>query len=390
MKKEILLIGGTGVLSSAVTKQALQGGFAVTMINRGNNPIPPGAELIRSDKNNFQYIEKALEGRVFDAVIDFLCYTDDETEKSISFYSKYTKQYFYISSCAVYNTEILQGQKAYEESEKVLKIWPYSVSKWASEQKVQKLAEKYNIKYTIIRPAVTYGDTRIPYGIYPPYGYHGTFIARILNGKPIIRWNGGVNRCNMMRVEDFSVGVVGLIGNDKAYDEAFNICGDETPSWNDVLDAMQDALQRKITVVDVTSDFYANEIPDRKGELLGGRSIDAIISNEKIKKVVPEFKQNISLKAGVRRTIEAYLDNHYQKGIDWDFDAETDRIIKKWCKQNKINYKHYHLGYIDYLGTGTWHERKKYNDSYNKDTLRQKLFNKACRIIGQFKEFINP
>jgi len=53
-------------------------------------------------------------------------------------------------------------------------------------------------------------DTHIPYGISPQYGYHWTLIARILSGKPIIRWNGGINRCNMMRVEDFAVGVIGL------------------------------------------------------------------------------------------------------------------------------------------------------------------------------------
>ena len=69
----ILLIGGTGVLSSAVTIEAIRQGFDVTMINRGNrmNRVPQCVELIKADKNNQPFIESQLLGRKFDAVIDF-------------------------------------------------------------------------------------------------------------------------------------------------------------------------------------------------------------------------------------------------------------------------------------------------------------------------------
>lgn len=391
-KKTILIIGGTGVLSSAVVKEALARGMEVTMINRGNNSIPNGVRLIQSDKDNVNYIERALNNRNYDAVIDFLCYNEKETERSISFYSQYTRQYFYISSCAVYDTNALNGKMGDEESPKGLDIWDYSTSKWESEKKAIELAQKHNINYTIIRPSVTYGDTRIPYGIYPPYGYHGTFIARILNGKPIIRWNQGINRCNMMRVEDFAVGVVGLIGNPQAYNEAFNVCGDEAPSFNEVLHALSEVLGKEVLTVDVTSEFYANEIPHRKGELLGGRSIDSINSNAKIKNIVPEFKQNIGLKQGIEKTVTAYLENNYQKGIDWQFDAESDRIIRKWCKLNKISYNQYNLGFIDYLGNANYSDRNLFDLVYHKDDscylLKHWIWEMKSRIKSKFSKVL--
>lgn len=347
----VLLIGGTGVLSSAVAKECLKKGIKVTMINRGHGLIPKQAELIKTDRNNWSYISSMLKGRHFDAVIDFLCYTDKETIDSWNFYKTYTKQYFFISSCAVYDTATLAGKEANEDAPKVLPIWEYSVNKWASEQNLIKLAQSTpNVNYTIIRPCVTYGNTRIPYGISPIYGYHWTLAARILNNKPIIRWNKGVNRCNMMRVEDFAVGVVGLIGNPKSYNQAFNICGDETPSFNDVLNSLSKALHHAVITVDVTSEFYAQELPSRRGEILGGRSIDSINNNKKIKDVVPEFKQTISLDQGIQMTLDAYKSNHYEKGIDWQFDSDTDRIIKKWCKKENIDYRAYNLGFKDYLG----------------------------------------
>lgn len=382
----ILIIGGTGVLSSAVTAEALNKGIGVTMINRGNREIPKGVELIKSDKDNLDYIAKQLEGRFFDAVMDYLCFTDSQTEKSVQFYKKYTKQYFYISSCAVYNTELLAGRMADEDSPKVLSIWKYSVDKWASERKIAKLFEGSKVKYTIIRPSVTYGDTRIPYGISPKYGYHWTLAARILAGKPIITWNGGRNRCNMTRVEDFAVGVVGLIGNEKAYSEAFNVCGDDAPTFKDVLNVMSEFLCKEVITVDVSSEFYAKEIPSRAGEILGGRSIDTINSNEKLKATVPAFKQTYSLKEGVFKTLNAYKDQNYQIGIDWEFDANTDRIIKKWCQKEGVDSKQYHLGFKDYLGTATIKDRIKYwfiyHNMYGAYMFPIRIKNKLKKIIS--------
>ena len=185
----VLIIGGTGVLSSAVTNEALRQGFKVTMINRGSrsNLIPDNVEFLKSDKNDLKKIRHLLGERRFDAVMDYLCYSDDEVADSFNFYSHYTKQYFFISSCAVYNTTL--GEVCREDSPKILPIWSYSVNKWASEKHLEILAKKSDTNYTIIRPCVTYGDTRIPYGISPKYGYHWTLVSRILNEKPIIRWN---------------------------------------------------------------------------------------------------------------------------------------------------------------------------------------------------------
>lgn len=376
---KILLIGGTGVLSSSITAESIKRGYDVTMINRGHRKLPDNIRLIKTDRTNFPYIKSQIEGTLFDVVIDFLCYTPKDAEESFSFYSNFAKQYIFISSCAVYDKTIL-GLKN-ENSPKGLRIWNYSTNKWACEQCITELARNSKCKLTIVRPCVTYDDTRIPYGITPPYGFHWTLCARILAGKPIIRWNQGTTRSNMMRVEDFAVGLVGLIGNSRAYGEAFNICGDEMPSFNDVLDVIRGVLKKEINLVDISSEFYAKELPSRSGEILGGRSIDALNSNDKIKSVVPEFKQTISLKDGIAKTISAYKEQNYQKGIDWQFDAECDRIIKKWCKQNKIATKGMNLKFVDYLKNATFKDRYTYLVNVNKNFLVVKMMMNAKALI---------
>ena len=376
----VLLVGGTGVLSSAVVGEAQKKGLAVTMINRGHRNIPAYVEHIKADKNDLTRLSSALDGRKFDAVIDFLCYTKEEAEKSILFYSKYTDQYIFISSCAVYDTISIHGGIADESSPKITSIWQYSVDKWACEEAIISIAHQCNVNYTIIRPAITYDDTRIPYGIAPHYGYHWTLCARILAGKPLIRWDGGLNHCNMMRVEDFAVGAVGLIGNPSAYNEAFNICGDEAPSWNDVLKVLGGVLGKDVLTVDIPSSYYATCIPSRYGEIIGGRAIDSFNNNQKIKRIVPDFKQIISLREGIAQTVSAYKALNFQSGIDWRFDADTDRIIKKWCRENHISTRHFNLRFIDYLGSASFKDRLIYLATFHKDFPLIKLLKKIRNV----------
>ena len=363
---KILLIGGTGVLSSQIAKLAMDRGMNVTMVNRGHREIPSPAKVIISDKHDYSYITSQLQGIVFDAVIDFLCYTPDEVKQSFLAYSPFTKQYFFISSCAVYDKNG-GGKKHVETDPKPLSIWKYSVNKWESEKALVEVAKNSSCAYTIVRPSITYGDTRIPYGIAPKYGYHWTLVARILADKPVIRWKEGKTRYNMMRVEDFAVGVVGLIGNPKAYNEDFNVCSDDTPTFNDVLDAISEVLDHRVNTVDITSEFYAKELPSRSGEILGGRSLDEMNSNDKIKHIVPDFMQTISLKEGVKMTIEAYKNQNYQRGIDWNFDADSDRIVRKWCRQNSIDAKQYNLSFNNYIGSARMIDRLTYYQVCYKD-----------------------
>ncbi len=377
----ILIIGGTGVLSSAVVNEAIKKGFDVTMINRGKRKhlIPDSVELLIADKDDKKKIQSFLGNRTFDAVMDYLCCSAKDTEKSFNFYSQYTKQYFFISSCAVYNTAL--GGICKEDAPKVLPIWDYSVNKWKSEEHLISLAANTDVHYTIVRPCVTYGDTRIPYGIVPMYGYHWTLVARIMNGKPLIRWNGGKNRANMMRVEDFAIGVVGLIGKTDAYNEAFNICGDETPSFNEVLDELANIIKKQPKIVDIDNTFYANQLPHIAGEILGGRSIDTLNSNEKIKKLVPNFRQNIFLKEGILKTYNAYLNNNYQQGIDWKFEGETDRVIKKWCKKNHIDTSNMNLQFIDYLHNARIQDKLVYYKAFHDDRLDMRILSFTFKII---------
>lgn len=378
--KSLLIIGGTGVISYAVVQEALKQGFMVTCINRGksnNQVLPPEVEIILADYRDRSLLEQKLGNRFFDVIIDVLCYTEEDINYSVSLFKGRCNQYIFFSSCAVYN----KGNGDYECTESsplINPVWDYSINKVKCEHRLISLAEEYNLNYTIVRPAVTYGNTRIPYGITPPYGFHGTILQRIIHHKPIILWDDGSAISTITRVEDFAFGLVGLLGNKNAYNEIFHIVGDERHTWKEVIDNIGEILNVTPVYCSITKEQLANEMPERKGEILGGRGINQLLDNSKIKSVVPGFKTNIPLKKGLEMTVDYYISHDYLNGIDFRFDATWDRIARIY-KGLRCN-----TDYIDYMNNSNLMDKLTYHSNFYDIRVIKKMLSLYERAKSRF------
>lgn len=393
--KSILVVGGTGVISYAVVNEAIKQGFKVTCINRGKSKsqsLNSSVEIIKADYRNKELIASKIENRYFDAIIDVLCYNELDIEYSVALFGSHCKQYIFFSSAEAYNKPVYKDFEYDETAELTNPLWKYSIDKANCERKLIALSNNYDFYYTIIRPAITYGNTRIPYGLMPAYGYHGTIIQRILNKKPILLYDGGESYATFIRVEDFAIGLIGLIGNSKAFNQAFHISGDEKVKWKTIIDILGKILNEDPIYVSLPSKVIAKEIPSLAEQIIGGRCISQKLDNTKMKNAVPNFKTNITLLEGIRMTVDYYKSHNYLSGIDYKFDANMDRIITKISKKRAYNLLNYKLGFVDYLGTATTNDRFVYWSEFNKEnefvalltkvfTLSKKISNKITKAI---------
>lgn len=380
---KLLIIGGTGVLSTAVVREALNNSIEVTIINRGHKShlVPKTVRLLKADIHDEKKVLALLNGEKFDTVIDFICFNEEQIAYSLRLFGPYVAQYIFISTTCVYNTE--NEGVLNEDSAKILSVWDYSVNKWKAEEYLRRQAKEQSIPFTIIRPCITYDNTRIPYGIVPPYGYHWTIIERIFHNKPIITWDGGNAKWNIMRVEDFAVGVIGLIGNLKAIGEAYNISGDDSYTWKEILDTVGRLLNRNIVTFDISSDEYAAKYSEKFGEIKA-RSLNAEIDNRKIKGLIPTFKSKIGLEEGLSMTLEYYKKNGYICGIDYAFEGGTDRIINYYARKRGIKIPNLH--FIDYLGNASLYDRLRYWIAYNKSNPIGKVLYWGVHFIKKLRK----
>jgi nucleoside-diphosphate-sugar epimerase len=334
MSLKILMIGGTGALSSDVVELSILRGHSVFILNRGfkSKSISKKITLLKADIKNKSQISKVLKNLHFDVVVDFLSYKVVDIKNTVSLFQDKCHQFVFISSACTYRRAKEDGIIT-ENSPLVNESWNYSKDKVECEKYLISKCSDIGLKYTIIRPYITYGDTRIPYGIMPPYGQHWTLIERILNNKPIFIWDKGDTICNITHTADFAIGLVGLFGNPKAYNEAFHITGDEIISWKDLLYLVGKLVNKKPLLVEIPSLYAAEKLPHLKGILLGDRSLDGVFDNSKIKNAVPEFICKIPLEKGILRTINCYKDNSYLEGIDYQWDAQMDKLIYDYLKE---------------------------------------------------------
>lgn len=384
MHCKILLIGGTGIISSEIMLLALQKGHEVHLLNRSRSArnLPQGVFLHKADIRNKNSVKNAIGNRTFDVVVDFISYTVEHLENSFALFSNKCRQFIFISSACVYNREG-QNEVITENSKLLNHNWDYGVNKVKCEEYLQKCAEEKGLKYTIVRPYITYGDTRIPFGIMPAYGYHWTFVSRILAGKPVFVWGDGKIKVAITHASDFAVGFVGLLMNEKAFNQIFHITTDETITWEEMIGLIARKAGIEARIIKIPTADIIRYYPSVKPMLLGDRSLNAVFDNSKIKNTVHDFHCSTSIKQGVENTVDAIKEQKYQKGIDYSWDAICDKLISKYAGSDKINNKK--LMFIDYIGNASISDKYAYFLYRN---FSEKYVTLYYKLIAKLKFFI--
>ena len=167
-------------------------------------------------------VARALGNQHFDVVIDYLSYTTEQLQNTLGIFNYRCEQFIFISSATVYEKTVENEVFSENKSKKGNERWIYASRKYACERLLEENYRATGQKYTIVRPYVTYGDTRFPYALIPQ-NEQWSLAKRLIEGKAIPMWGKGNNVCTLTHTRDFAIAMVGLMGNPKAYNEDFHI-----------------------------------------------------------------------------------------------------------------------------------------------------------------------
>ena len=326
----ILIIGGTGTISSAITRQLAASGQDLWLLNRGTRKqeVPAGVKRIVADISNEEEVERLLGDMQFDAVCEFIGFVPEQVERDIRLFKGRTRQYVYISSASAYNKPA-SNHVINEGTTLANPYWEYSRNKIACEELLMKEYRENAFPVTIVRPSHTYCERSVPVSVHGPKG-SWQVLKRMIDGKPVVVQGDGSSLWTLTWNEDFARGFIGLLGNPKAIGEAFQIMSDESLTWNQVYKCVADALGVAFHPYYVSSEFLAAVAPkeyDFTGNLLGDKSVTVVFDCSKLKRVVPGFQATTRFHEGVRRCV-AYLLSHPELQVeDEEFDAWCDQVI---------------------------------------------------------------
>jgi nucleoside-diphosphate-sugar epimerase len=318
---KVLFIGGTGIISSAVSRLAVEKGIELYHFNRGKSHRKiEGVKNIPGDIRNVEETKQVLKGYFFDVVVNWITFTPEHVQADIEIFTGKTNQYIFISSASAYQKPILKLPIT-EETPLVNPFWQYSRDKAECERILMNANRKNKFPVTIVRPSHTYDNTLIP----NDWGY--TILDRMLKGKRIIIQGDGTSLWILTHNTDFAVGFVGLFGKKEAIGEAFHITSDELLTWNQIYQMMADELGVPLNAVHIPSDFIAKYNPEHGAGLLGDKAHSVIFDNSKIKKLVPEFSCKIPFSQGVKEIIAWYKNNKDWQVVNEEINKSIDEII---------------------------------------------------------------
>ena len=329
--RKALFIGGTGTISMAITRLlAKDEEWELYLLNRGNREgeLPEGVKVLRGDINNEQQVLEALGDLQFDSVCDFIGFVPAQLERDYRLFRGRTKQFMYISSASAYQKPV-GDYRITEGTPLANPYWEYSRNKIACEDLLMKWYREDGFPVTIIRPSHTYDERNVPMGAHGDKGSYQV-LKRMMEGKPILVHGDGTSLWTMTHNSDFAKGFVGLMGNVHAIGECYQITNDETLIWNQIYQAIADALGVEYKPYYVSSDFLDAAGPyDFKGGLTGDKSNCVVFDNTKLKRAVPGLCMNVRFEQGVRRTIEYVLSHPECQVEDPEFDAWCDKVIEE-------------------------------------------------------------
>ncbi len=330
----VLFLGGTGFISTAVSRQVIARGDELYLLNRGLRPVElPGSHSLTADIHNLEEVRTALQELAFDVVVDWIAYAPEDIARDLALFRGRVKQFVFISSASAYqkppaNYVITESTPLYNP------YWQYSRDKIACEELLLQAYRDEGFPVTIVRPSLTY-DPNFPIAI-GGWGCY-TLADRLKQGRPIIVHGDGSSLWVVTHAEDFGQGLLGLLGNWRALGHAFHITSDEVLTWDQIYRTIAEALGVEAQIVHISSDFIARVAPQMAGGLLGDKTWSAVFDNSKIKAFVPGYQATIPFREGIRRTLAWFAADAQRQRIDETVNAEMDRILDVYARATLVN-----------------------------------------------------
>lgn len=321
---KVLFIGGTGNISTSVSQLAVERGFDLHLLNRGQTPVTiNGAKVITSDIKQPAQVEAALQGQYFDAVVNWIAFTEEDIERDLALFAGRCGQYIFISSASAYQKPLTYPIIT-ESTPLANPWWQYSRNKIACEERLIRAYREDGFPATIVRPSHTY-DTILPTAIGAGRSY--VIPQRMLDGKPVIVHGDGTSLWALTHCEDFAKGFVGLLGHPQSIGQSFHITSDFLINWNQIYEQMGEALGVKPNIVHIPSDFIYELDNNTGAGLVGDKMWSVIFDNSKIKTFVPDYVATIPFHVGIRRTLAWFQADPARMEVKPEDDALIERIL---------------------------------------------------------------
>ncbi len=321
---KILIIGGTGLISTAVSRYLLADGHDLTLYNRGETPsrVSGDYRTIKGDRNDFATFKSQMaEAGPFDCVIDMICFRPEQAESDIRAFKGRTGQLIFTSTVDVYTKP--PAKFPVVESMERHALSDYGRDKAKCEDLFMAADRAGDFPVTIIRPASTYGEGGL---IIHTFGWATYFLDRLRKGKPVIIHGDGEALWVSCHVDDVGRAFANAAGNEKAFGKAYHVTGEQWQTWNQYHQRLAEAIGApEPSIIHIPADILVKIAPEETMITYLNFQYTNIMDNSAAKADLG-FEYTVDWKTGARRTYDWLVE--HDRIEDWQSFPLYDRVIE--------------------------------------------------------------
>ena len=322
---KLLVIGGSGVISTSVAQALIDRGEAVTLLNRGQTPLRLRGDFqhLRGDRSDRPAFEQVVrQSGPWDAVVDMICSNPDDAESLAGALKGRAGQLVFCSTTNVYP----KPADAYpvREDHRLGAAYKNGIDKARCETIHRDAETAGGYRLTIIRPGHTFGESGgVLNSLASP-----AFIDRMRRGKPVVVHGDGNGLWSALHADDVAQVFAAATGNPVAFGRTYNATGTDWMTWDRYHLGIAAALGvDPPEFVHVPTDVLSVLIPARAAQCKRSLQYPGIYDMSAARDELG-FRAHVPFVEGMRRVI-AWLD---AQGLvePWQSDPDYDRVIQDW------------------------------------------------------------
>jgi nucleoside-diphosphate-sugar epimerase len=297
---QVLIIGGTGLISRGIVKHLLARGADVTIFNRAQreNTLPVDVKRLTGDRNQFEDFERQFAATRFDVVIDMICFTPEQAASDMRAFRGCCKQFIFCSTVCTYGVK-MPPQVLVDESFPQEPISGYGRNKLACERIFRRAHDERLFQLTIIRPSSTYGAGAPLIDNLEP---DAVAWDRIERGQPVLCAGDGLGLWQSTHRDDCGKLFAYAALNPRTYGQDYNATRDEVLTWRDYYRQGAAALGKTAQLVFMPAAWIVRHDPQRFGLLHEITQFHGAYNSAKGRRDVPEFVCEVDLTSGAAET----------------------------------------------------------------------------------------
>ena len=254
---KVLVTGGAGFMGAHVTRELLDDGYDVVVVDDLSGGfernVDHRATFICADVCDHKRMSKLFEEHGFEYVFHLAAYAAEGLSHfikrfnynnnligSVNLINESVKHkikcFVFTSSIAVYGT----NQTPMHEELTPLPEDPYAIAKYAVEMDLEVTREMFGLPYIIFRPHNVYGEFQNTGDKYR--NVIGIFMNQLLQGLPVTVFGDGEQTRAFSYISDVTKVIAKSVSEPKAYNQVFNIGGDNVYSVNHLVGAVAKAM----------------------------------------------------------------------------------------------------------------------------------------------------